>query len=505
MRILLLLFAALLPAADAAALELTTLSTVKLGRFDEGAAEMIDYDPVSGKLFASNGMNRTVAVIDLTDPTAAKLVSELDISAYGKAPTCVAVKDGIVAVTIVAHNKQEPGRIAFFSTAGEFLEVHPTGPLPDNVTFSPDGKYCVVANEGEPSPDYKVDPEGSLTVIQFRNGLPESTHHIRFTDVEPEPGVRIFGPGASVAQDLEPEYVAISGDSKTAFVVCQENNAIAIVDLEEKTVTAIKALGVKDHRLPGAGFDASDESGQVEIVPRPVFGLYQPDAILSFDIDGKGYLITANEGDARDYDGFSEEVRVRDLTLDPDAFPDAAELQSKNNLGRLKTTTTLGDTDGDGDHDEIYSFGARSFSIWDESIQLVFDSGDDFERRTFTKLGEGFNANNDAQPSFKDRSDDRGPEPEALAVGVIDGRTYAFIGLERVGGILVYEITTPAAPEFVTYFTNRNFDAAIDSAAAGDLGPEDLEFIPAADSPNGTNLLISANEVSGTVTVMQVK
>ncbi|MAS91744.1 MAG: alkaline phosphatase [Verrucomicrobiales bacterium] len=484
-------------------LELSKLSTLKLGAFDEGAAEMIDYDPVTKNVFSINGENKTVAVIDISDPTDIKLQNELNIADYGKSPTCVAVKNGLVAVTIRAEDKQAPGQVVFFKTDGEIVSAMTTGALPDNVIFSPDGKYCIIANEGEPSDDYTNDPEGSVTIVEIGNGMPKEAVVAGFSNIEGGEGVRVFGPNASLAQDLEPEFAAVSGDSKTAFVICQENNALAIVDLPTCTVKAVKSLGTKDHSKEGNGFDASNKTDAADIRTWPVKGLYLPDAILSYDVGGKGYLITANEGDARDYESYSEETRVEDLKLDPDKFPNAAELQDEKMLGRLKTTTTLGDTDGDGDVDEIYSFGARSFSIWDEEGNLVYDSGDEFEQILSKELGEGFNSTNDEQPSFKDRSDDKGPEPEALALGVVDGKTYAFIGLERCGGILVYDVTDPAAPTYQTFYAGRDFTKPIEEA--GDLGPEDLEFIPASDSPNGMNLLISGNEVSGTVTVLEVK
>ena len=41
-------------------------------------------------------------------------------------------------------------------------------------------------------------------------------------------------------------------------------------------------------------------------------------------------------------------------------------------------------------------------------------------------------------------------------------------------------------------------------ATAGDLGPEGLVFIPAAQSPNGRPLLVVGNEVSGTTAVLQL-
>ena len=39
--------------------------------------------------------------------------------------------------------------------------------------------------------------------------------------------------------------------------------------------------------------------------------MYQPDAIVYVNIGGTEYVISANEGDSRDYDGFSEEERLK--------------------------------------------------------------------------------------------------------------------------------------------------------------------------------------------------
>jgi hypothetical protein len=230
---------------------------------------------------------------------------------------------------------------------------------------------------------------------------------------------------------------------------------------------------------------------------------YMPDAIAAYEVDGETYLVTANEGDARDYDGYSEEARVEDLVLDWADFPNAPELQSAENLGRLRTTTANGDTDGDGLIDVIYGFGGRSFSIWSADGQLVYDSGDDFEAITAEVIPEAFNSNGDAA-SFDSRSDDKGPEPEAVTVGVVGDRTYAFIGLERTGGILVYDITNPTAPVYLTYANNRDTSLAADAVGAGDTGPESVVFIAAEDSPTGEPLLAVGNEVSGSITLYAI-
>jgi 2',3'-cyclic-nucleotide 2'-phosphodiesterase/3'-nucleotidase/5'-nucleotidase len=181
--------------------------------------------------------------------------------------------------------------------------------------------YCL--NEGEPSDDYTTDPEGSVSIIDVSAGAANITQDSvctadfrGFNDAELDPGIRIFGPNASVAQDLEPEYVTASDDSTRAWVTLQENNALAILDLEDCQVMDLVALGFKDHNLPGNGLDASDVDG-INITSWPVQGMYQPDGIASYRFQGATYRITANEGDSRDYPGFSEEAQVADLPLDP--------------------------------------------------------------------------------------------------------------------------------------------------------------------------------------------
>ncbi len=290
----------------------------------------------------------------------------------------------------------------------------------------------------------------------------------------------------------------------------QEANAIAVVDIKTAEVTDLFPLGVKDHNLVGNELDASNRDDRINITNWPVSGFYMPDAIASYQFNDDTYLVTANEGDSRDYDGYSDEARVKDLPLDPVAFPDAENLQADENLGRLKVTTANGDSDGDGDFDTLYSYGARSFAIWSEQGELIFDSGADFEMITGAMIPADFNSTSDENGSFDNRSDDKGPEPEGIALGRIKGHTIAFIGLERIGGIMAYDITNPTAVKFLSYYNNRDFSADVQlpdksvNPAVGDLAPEGLVFIPAAKSPNGKPLLVTGNEVSGTTTIFQV-
>ena len=898
-------------------IELEPIGTYASGLFDMSASEIVAHDPRTQRIFVVNAAVGHVDVIDIKNPTQPTLLSQIDVSSYGKSANSVGVSQGVVAVAVEADPAQMPGTVVFFDLDGNFLNAVVVGALPDMLTFTPNGRYVLVANEGQPDtyeePGEANDPEGSISVIDMLRGAANLTQvdvrtadFRRFTVADLDPEIRIFGPFASIAQDIEPEYIAVSDNSRRAWVVLQENNAIAALDIVTATITEIFPLGSKnyardltllrtftfenlpvlgttaagqeillggfsglffegvnprngnlqfithpdrgpnadpvdtegdgirerpfplpdyqaqwmrfelapntghliitetielvhpdgtpitglpnlegtsglahadeipidlfgnvlerdffgadmegivraddgtywmvdeyrpaiyhfnpigvlinrfvpegsnrtgvnvgveaippifaqrranrgfeavaywdgilyafiqspidnpdvpndasskagnsirilafdtraqqsiaqylymlegngsdkigdavavaegeflvierdsltgpnsqkkifrinirnatdihgiikdvllesltagellsrgitpvskvlaidlveagydfadkpeglaqigentlailndnDFRLAGGfdlgtgllndnpdaqaavlgiittrsnGLDASNRDDAINITHWPIRGLYQPDAIAAFESLGETFLITANEGEARNYNYFSEEARVADLTLDSSVFD--PELQVDDQLGRLKTTTVSGDADGDGQHETIFNYGARSFSIWTPDGRLVFDSGDDFERITAEQIPNDFNSTNDENDSFDARSDDKGPEPEGLAIGTIDDQIYAFIGLERVGGIMVYNVTDPYAPTFVQYINNRNFAGNAEAGTAGDLGPEGLLFISAIDSPIGTPLLVVGNEVSGTTTIFRIR
>ncbi len=506
-------------------IELNVLGTYQApgNVFDVGAAEIVAHDPVNQRLFVVNAGASTVDVLDIQDPTQPVLLQTIDASAEGASANSVAVYGDLVAVAIEAETRQDNGKVVFYNATdlGKVGDVT-VGALPDMVTFTRDGMKVLVANEGEPSDDYTNDPVGSVSIIDLSAGVAGATvttagfesFNADKADLKAS-GVRVFGPGATVAQDLEPEYIAISVDNETAWVTLQEANAVAELDIQTGVITAILPLGFKDHSILGNELDASNRDNGINIRNWPVKGMYMPDAITSYGYNGKTYYITANEGDSRDYGGFSEEFRLADLTLDATAFPDAAELQQDENLGRINVTSTMGvsngcdpsnpatDVEADCEYSEIYTYGARSFSIWTANGERVFDSGSEFERITASLLPDNFNATND-ENNFDNRSDDKGPEPEAVTVGTINGQTFAFIGLERIGGVMVYDVTNPQNPEFVQYLNNRDFsvsEADLQAGMAGDLGPEGMAFIASGDSPNGQPMLAVGNEISGTTTL----
>jgi DNA-binding beta-propeller fold protein YncE len=550
--------ATLVPAA--ASLTLTPLGTLKTGTFaaeDPRSAEINAYDPAGQRAFVVNPAGGRIDILDLSDPAApvAATPASLDIVGecegvlgaagcpveVGSEPNGVAISGHLLAVAVANATRTDNGHAVFFELQGTakpvFLAAVEVGALPDMITFTEDGTYALTANEGEPNPDYTIDPPGSVSIIEVATvSTPGSARTVGFDRFD-EPGqrekiesegVRIFGPGATVAQDLEPEYIAT--DRNKAYVTLQENNALAIINIDEATVEKIVGLGLKDHSLLENALDVRDNDGVATILPKSVFGMYQPDAIAAFRDHGKTYLVMANEGDAREYvgsPGFVEAFRIGTVVanppvLDPTVFPNAAALKTNGQLARLTVSRASGDTDGDGDYDRLDVFGARSISIRDHKGELIWDSQNVLERLSrdqdidnpaatplFSKTL--FNVSN-SNSSRDNRSDDKSIEPEAVVLGVVNGIRYAFIGLERDGGIAVFDLTNPEAPAFVTYANNRKFKSASGTFLAcsntvdcGDLGPEGLTFVPASQSPNGQALLIVSNEVSGTNTIWTIE
>lgn len=526
----------------------------------EGAAEIVAYQKSKKWIYAINSSGNAAVVniipADTFDATAlvkdnegivtsTNLTSVITLSLNENTPgdaNSIAIDSNneLLAVAMAAKNVGESGQIAFYDISGNspvFIKNVAAGFLPDMVTFSHDGAKVVVANEGEPSGDYSIDPEGSISIINVVNGVIEDTatsigfasYNNQQAELEAQ-GLVFANPtgrtingnliNTTVAMDLEPEYVSISKDNKYAYVSIQENNGLAIINLEDNSVE-LKGLGFKD--WSNLKIDASDKDGGVNFKSYSgLFGMYQPDTISSFSWKGANFIVSANEGDAREYffdatdeadclakggldydedDGclaYIDESRVEDLTLAAN-FDDLSNDDS--DIGRLKVTTVKGDTNNDGQYEELYAYGARSFTIWDSNGLVVFDSGDTIGRITASIHGEAFN-NNEDENKGDTRSDDKGAEPEALTLGQINDRLFAFVGLERMGGIMVFDITNPYDVKFQDYFYNRGLEAG--SNITGDLAPEGMAFVPAEQSATNEALLIVGNEISGSIAVWEI-
>ena len=449
-----------------------------------GAAEITAFDPSTDRLFAvNNGTENKIDVIDISDPANIKVIKSISMLPYGGYVNSVSVFDGKLAAAIESTNKQSLGKIVVFNTTtyAELKSIN-VGALPDMVTFSHDGKYILSANEGEPSADYLNDPEGSVSIIKVSD---YSVKTINFSAFESQlstlssKGFRIFGPGKNFNKDIEPEYITISDDNKTAYVTLQENNAIAEIDIVAGTVKKINPLGFKDYSLDINAIDASDKDNKIAFTTyNKVYGIYMPDAIAYYNYNGNPYLFTANEGDSREYTAFTEMKRVSAVSLDATNFPTASTLKTDANLGRLNITTTLGDADADGDFDALYSLGSRSFSVWDANTGTqIFDSKNELDNKA-----KDLSIYDDA------RSDDKSVEPESVTIGRVGSKTIAIIGLERADAFAIYDITIPTNPVFIKMYKT------------GDA-PEGVLFIPASKSPINQSLIVISSENDGLIKV----
>ena len=498
---------------------LDSISSFANGLIDSSSAEIIAFDPAVNRLYIANSIAARMDIVDFSNPALPIILDSISIASYGNINSLIA-HDSVVVLAIENTNAQLNGAAVFMDYNGNYLNQVEVGAMPDNITFNKNYTKILTANEGEPNDDYSVDPEGSISIIDISNGILNLTQANVTTlslqmfngldSVLLAQGVRIFSTSASVAQDLEPEYIAVSDDNTRAYVTLQENNALLSVDIVNDSILGISALGYSSYAAgSNNALDASDQSGMVLITgDLPIKGAYMPDAIAYHTIAGQGYLFTANEGDSREFGSVEDAKRIGSSTfngtLDPTAFPDAHILRNNKFLGRLSALSYSGDTDGDGDYDELHVMSGRSFSIWNPMTgSQVFDSKDMIEQiiAAHPVFGSIFNASNSVgTPTLKNRSDDKGPEVEGIAVHQFNGHTYVFAALERIGGVTIFNVDNPSAPYYVGYYNNRT----VSNPNGPDLGTEGIIIIAAQDSPNGQDLVILANEVSSTVTTYQM-
>jgi hypothetical protein len=479
-------------------------------------AEIPAFDPLSKRAFASSSTG--VQVVDLTNPSNPTFLSTIAPASLGVAGltsndvSSINVRKGtngnpsVLAIAVINSPKTSPGHVVFVrADTGALLGAVQVGVVPDHVTFTPDGTKVLVANEGELDGTAATIPDaadGSVSIIDVSAGF--STPTVKTAGFSAwdssnsiaalrAAGVRIYENGIP-SKDFEPEYIGVAADSTKAFVTLQEANAIGILDLVTGAFTDIVALGQKDYSTGYHDFSDKDGTGGTALMNlttgNPVKGLYMPDAVASFTSQGQTYYVIANEGDDRnDFLTPDETTTVGNASyvLDPTKFPNASGLKQLSSLGRLVVSNAnglRGDTDGDGDIDEILSYGGRSFSILDAQGNMVFDSGDMIERIVSTKYASSFDDG---------RSDNKGPEPEGVTVATVGGVQYAFVGLERSSLVLVFDLTNPLQPVFVNGIKRT-----------GDTSPEGLMVVSEADAPEGKPLLLVTNEVSNTLSVFEL-
>ena len=490
---------------------------------DGGVMEIVDYNTVTGWAYAVNGQTgnlTAIAVKDMADSESVDLLDGNDIDVksiveancegftYGDMTSVAVSADGTkLAAAVQAEGYADNGRVAVFTCNADgtliFEQAYETGVQPDMVTFTPDDSRILTANEGEPREGYAdgaVDPAGSVTVITVADGTAVNVDFTAYDSNEErqkliDAGI-VMKKDTVPSEDLEPEYIAAGND--TAYITLQEANAIAVIDLDSLKVAGIYSAGYEDYSTTAVDIDKKDEAYNPAVY-ESLRGIRMPDGVALYSVDGVDYIVTANEGDSREWGDYLNEDE-RDFG---DGQTSPTGKITAENSGLTGKVVFFDSSDYDGlDSGLDYVFGGRSFTVFraDKSgLTEIYDSGSDFEAKTAEYIPENFNCSNDDK-SLDDRSGKKGPESESITVGTVGERTYAFIGLERVGGVMVYDITDPAETVYVNYINSRDFSEDI----AGDDSPEGLCFIPAADSADGNAYLLAACEVSGTVAAYEL-
>ncbi len=458
-------FIALLARAQAIALD--PIAQIQVS----SVTEIVCYDSVSQRALVTLASRPALAVVQLDDPAAPTVERIIDLAEYGPTVNSVACHDGLIAVAVNAPDHTDPGQVVFLTLDAGIVRAVTVGSMPDMVVFTPDGSKLLVANEGEPSEDWSTDPEGSVSIIDTQSDFQSRTVHLG-SDHPASEVTWLTAPGELPGQAIEPEYIAVSGDSKLAFVVCQENNAVATIDIDAGEVQSFHWLGVVGWQNAKGGIDTDPSDGEIDPKPAKWVSLRQPDAIAAFETPSGLRLVTANEGDPRD----------------PWYNDGAAKVQGV----RVAQSSKAGD-------EPPVIFGSRGVSLFDRDLGLVWDAAGQLEAALRDRRQSG--ALSKASAALIDqRSDYRGIEPESLATGEIEGSRVIFVGLERAGMIAAYVYDAKQDALTLTGLT--------EIAHPGDGGPtaspEGLAIVHARTHTAGMNLLLTCDEVHGTLTVFKI-
>ena len=526
-----------LPAqADEATMKITEISSIATGD-GEGSAEIATYHAGSKRIFVTNGVKNTIDIFDISDVANPKKVGFLDLSPYGNDVTSVAAgKDVVVAVVHVSEKfsatgvpTTSNGKIVVFDTTGKVLSSPDVlGVLPDSVTFAPNGTTALVAIEGQPvcaqddpataakeSADYTKasDPVGGVTVVDLSNPAApvlEFAGFDQFTVSEMRAkGIAVSSVINNVSKDFEPEFVTAI-DNDYAYVTIQEANAIGRLNIQTATFESITRAFESKHSKVAR--DTSDrDAGAGPRTYANVVGASQPDAIAGFKMGSGYYFVTANEGDAREYTCLDDDLRASALKVDPRRFPDWKTLSGSAALGRAKVNPTMGDKDGDGDIDTIHLRGSNSMTMYRNGL-AIWDSADLLDQIQTAAFGVANINGSHSLSSDKatmnyvgqGRSDDKGSEPEGVAVGMVGDRRIAVLGLERMTALAVFDITQPRSPVFIEWLQMVPTKAT----PAKDVkywSPEGIVFVAADKSPSGKALIITSYELSGSLSIHQIE
>lgn len=531
--------------------------------FGMGAVEKTAWDEGEKYLYTVSEAGY-VNVVDYSSPSSPSVVSAFAINLKGKKLTDIAVCAS-ARMLFVAHGADDTvsnGRVRFYATARRegavapaFLKEVVTGPLPDMIAPNGDCTMLAVANEGEgkySSATGLTDPPGSVSIVKDLTAasptvvsvslaslgsdeeliakgvhLPLSKKAMEYWDdhsaIAADLNFSTARGSYTSAMSLEPEYLGWSASGSKVFVGLQENSAIVTVDVpaaadwasKPPSASRIDALGLKDWSESGstAGVDLIAD-GNCTLKKFPGYKtLRQPDSIAVVSVDGIDYILSANEGDDKEYGDFEEKMKAKDviasdgtvklakMTVDSAAL---SNYKAQNDLGAdSKRRVTIGSASIDYSTPsapkitDMVGFGGRGISIWkpaDAGLTLVWDSGSQMEVEQCSAYpwahngvqdeefalvnGVLYNAssaglqstiremNDPAVDGCADRGDGQagacplgktidsrspkdGAAPEAIVAGVACGRLLAVTATEKQGTAFVYDISEIASPKLL--------------------------------------------------------
>jgi hypothetical protein len=474
-----------------------------------GGGEIVSFDLASGSLLTtvSESVNHRVGLysmsaggqlsnyrtVDLSTTFGVDGSSTFNLSSVAADP----LGRGFgVASLIPTDRLNTVGKVVLFDIGtGSVLKSLDVGYHPDSVSFTPDGSRLFVANEAEFGSVAGTQTPGSVSIISL-DGVSNVSQLSGLTNASVADVNFSTGLAAGVtldgvrnarldttlvkspnALDVEPEYVTATNDK--AYVSLQEGNAIAVIDLagpNANKVTAIHTLGTLTQTI-----DASDQAGSGQVLNQTVKGLPMPDTLAHFTRAGTTYVVSANEGDARPDDGDIGRAGAGGTAVDivnngGGDLTYGGSLNNTTGIGRLNILKDRGNLDADAGIEDPTMLGTRSFSIWNaETGALAFDSGSMIEAYVLANDPSLFNINK-TQGTVDNRSDDKGPEPEAVAFGRILGRDFVFVGAERQNGIFMFDVTDFGNVEIVDYY-NLSTGSSFQAPGADYTSPESLQFV----------------------------
>ena len=532
-----LITAGQLPAlANEAIVKVTEIASISSGD-GEGSSEIAAFHASSKRIFATNGVKNAIDIFDISDVANPKKVGSVSLTPYGNDVTSVAAgRDVVVAVVPVTETfsasgvpTTSNGKMVVFDTNGKVLSSPDIlGVLPDSVTFAPNGTTALVAIEAQPvcakdnlataekeNLDYTKasDPVGGVSVVDLSNPAAPVIRFAGFDQFTVEQmrakGIALSSVVNNVSKDFEPEFVTAT-DNNYAYVTIQEANAIGKLNIKSATFEEITRAF--ESRVDKVARDTSDkDSGAGPRTYRNVVGASQPDAIAGFKWGAGHYFLTANEGDAREYTCLNDDLRAAALKVDTRRFPEWSTWLGTAALGRAKINPNIGDVDGDGDIDTIHLRGSNSMTMYRNGL-VIWDSGsllDQIQTQAFgvANINGSHSYSSDKSTMNyvgQDRSDDKGAEPEGVALGMVGDRRIAILGLERMTALAIFDITQPRTPVFQEWLQMLPTKAT----PAKDVkywSPEGIVFVPADKSPSGKALIITSYELSGSLSIHEIE